>query len=992
MQSQSIMFDAQQANRQLEILGRSPESVKLRFFPKDKGGARKADGLDAAQIISLTEQGWGAYLVVNPGGHRDRDITKCVAIFAEWDDIPIEDQTMLWKEKGMPEPSLQVFSGGKSIHTYWVLDEPISVERWKLLQRDLLDHLDADRSLKNPSRVMRLAGAFHQSGKKSEIVGDSGQRYSFEFLHSIVGGKPIFNISPLEKIDYPVPGAVPLEVALSRLNRERLESGVAQGSRNSAAFELASDAIGVENYLQSSGQNFDGSARHLYDEFVGRCSPPLPKTEAEATWKSAQQSNKGACLSPHKIENCVRSWHWREGGEDRPQSTAAPKAQSTAAPKAKAKPLDIHRELTTIATQNLPESERKIAIAEVADASGLPSRDIWGIYWSIAKELDREDEKGEIQGELDDLLKARQSEIKLSDVLPERLAQPLEQLAKWQNLRPEIYLMSVLAAVSSLHKNGTDITLHSSLDFRVTPNLFVGIVAESSQKKSPILKAAIGDPLRVLHREESERHKQATKDHEKQCNELLEKDKKAELPEKPERRLHYFTRTTGEAILRQASRQPDHGLIYRTDELKALFGSQNAYRRGRGSDQEDLLEFYDGTGGVVLRTEGVRDDVETLNLAICGAVQPPVLDKLVGDEGDGNGKWARFIFVNQPTTAATMPDDGGSIDLTNLLAGIYREIDGLAQMKYVLTDRAFKRFQSIYNELEQRRCQDPSQPMRAVWGKSAGRIGKLALNLHVLEWALTPPEQRHPIPEPEIELKTIEKAIALTNLAAQQIQSLYCQFDDSEDRLAPHFMKVLELAERKGNWIKAKDIQLAFTKSKRPSPDKVRQWFAQLCEMGYGVLEGSGRKLKFRLEPKVDNGRHKVDRVSTVETSTPQVIGETVDKVDTVDGFSPLPDGHQSNTEGKTDTLSTPSTLSTNGSKPVTAGDAAVDESSTKASTAPTKPKTVRDKAGICDRKGNPQTWAVLHCTGNTLKLYLPGMGETKSVRIDQVAPEHLVW
>ena len=60
----------------------------------------------------------------------------------------------------LPGATLQVDTGGKSVHNYWVFAEPISVDDWKSLQTRLLDHADADRSLKNPSRVMRLPGTF----------------------------------------------------------------------------------------------------------------------------------------------------------------------------------------------------------------------------------------------------------------------------------------------------------------------------------------------------------------------------------------------------------------------------------------------------------------------------------------------------------------------------------------------------------------------------------------------------------------------------------------------------------------------------------------------------------------------------------------------------------------------------------------------------------------------------------------------------------------
>ena len=82
----------------------------------------------------MAKRGRGVYAVINDGGDTDSEITQCRAVFCEWDDRPKEWQIDAWKGLGLPEPTLQVDTGGKSIHNYWVFAEPISVEDWKSLQ------------------------------------------------------------------------------------------------------------------------------------------------------------------------------------------------------------------------------------------------------------------------------------------------------------------------------------------------------------------------------------------------------------------------------------------------------------------------------------------------------------------------------------------------------------------------------------------------------------------------------------------------------------------------------------------------------------------------------------------------------------------------------------------------------------------------------------------------------------------------------------------
>ena len=160
--------DRSQALRQLELLGYKPEDkISLRFFyPSDdprKGSdkGRKADRLNWKEISAYQLAGRGVYFVINGGGHKDRDVTVGRAIFCEHDHLPKEIQRDLWKTLNLPSPTFQVDTGGKSIHSYWVFVEPIPIADWCELQRDLLEYVDGDRSIKNASRVMRLAGCWH---------------------------------------------------------------------------------------------------------------------------------------------------------------------------------------------------------------------------------------------------------------------------------------------------------------------------------------------------------------------------------------------------------------------------------------------------------------------------------------------------------------------------------------------------------------------------------------------------------------------------------------------------------------------------------------------------------------------------------------------------------------------------------------------------------------------------------------------------------------
>lgn len=187
---------AQEAERFLYLLGKDPAQTWFRTITPGSGAnrsrcGRDLHGFDAAALQADNEAGASIYLVTGDadratgkdksgkptGCVQDSDITCCRALFAEWDDRPIAWQLHAWKELELPEPTVIVTTGGKSAHLYWTLSEPMAPDAWRVLQRRLLAYCDADRSLCNPSRLMRLPGFAYidkntrvSNGHRAEVV------------------------------------------------------------------------------------------------------------------------------------------------------------------------------------------------------------------------------------------------------------------------------------------------------------------------------------------------------------------------------------------------------------------------------------------------------------------------------------------------------------------------------------------------------------------------------------------------------------------------------------------------------------------------------------------------------------------------------------------------------------------------------------------------------------------------------------------------------
>jgi hypothetical protein len=220
-------FDA--ARQFLAALGKPKGAIRLRGFYA-KTDPRKADdkGRKGAPTKSLMEE-WvadrrGVYVVINNGGDNDADITECIAFFIEWDDRPKDWQVTAWREYGLPEPSLQVDTGGKSIHNYWILSEPVDAVRWRAVQTRLIDYTKSDAQLKNPSRVMRLPGMPNAAtGVPVAIIHQTEERYTVDQIEACIPEPdPVLAASPDPRIerarsftDYEAQGLDEIQKALS---------------------------------------------------------------------------------------------------------------------------------------------------------------------------------------------------------------------------------------------------------------------------------------------------------------------------------------------------------------------------------------------------------------------------------------------------------------------------------------------------------------------------------------------------------------------------------------------------------------------------------------------------------------------------------------------------------------------------------------------------------------------------------------------------------
>jgi len=333
-----LKIDQQQAEAHLKALGyEQGKKAYMRYIHPVSKSSKKATKLDFFKVNRYQSQGYDVYFVVNGGGDTDSAVTQCRAIFYEHDNLDKSIQLALWKTLGLPEPTIQVDTGGKSIHSYWVFDSPIAQKQWRELQADLLEFSDGDRALKNPSRILRLAGSWYMKGNKpgttqAAIVSNSGKRYSYEQLRGVIPTqhssapdlvtiqqitpKNSFSISAstnlrCEDIQVPIPESVPIYNCLSKESRALIEFG-ASADRNINGAKLARDLVGTANYLQSIGQWFEGEPLQLFLDYCHRCPSGngWNENEWQAIWKSALRDNPSPSCKVKGVEICLKAWYW----------------------------------------------------------------------------------------------------------------------------------------------------------------------------------------------------------------------------------------------------------------------------------------------------------------------------------------------------------------------------------------------------------------------------------------------------------------------------------------------------------------------------------------------------------------------------------------------------------------------------------------------------------------------------------------------------------
>jgi hypothetical protein len=591
----------------------------------------------------------------------------------------------------------------------------------------------------------------------------------------------------------------------------------------------------------------------------------LPKSDGLDIFDWIGQEN----LSPSGIRTAI--------GEKKvfEVSTPTPQATSNVVPLHRVQNLSISElggEIDELLDSDLKKSQLQLKISELTQKYRVNSTDVWKIYRERQQELEQEADQEGTATEVAQLLASKSASLNLTAIFPQELAEAITRLAHTLNIKPECYALALLTQVSTLLKPGTRTMLYPQTNFRVCPNFFGALIAESSQKKTPIIRAIITDPMEKLNAASRKAFKEAEAAYEEELNAWTasKSEDKGSKPQKPGRKVYYITTATGESIPKQAARVPDQSLMWVADELAGMLKSPNQYRSGKGADEENLLEYWSGGGAAVLRADGLAVDAPHVGLSIFGNIQPKVLAQFLGDGSDDNGKFARFELIQQPLAATELFEDAPSVDLTPMLAALYEHLDPLPPQNFQLDTPARKLFIAYYNQCERDRVKNLKQGMRAMLGKAPEKVGKVATILHAIHGAFKGGKISESIPA-----EIVRGAIQFVKYTTEQALSVNLDICEPS-ALAPNLARILDRARVNGGTVCVREYRDTFNKKTRPESQLVKEWFKELENLKHGYVTQKGLNFSFTLSPQ-----------STVSTLDANPDAVSVYRVHSSDSSSP---------------------------------------------------------------------------------------------------------
>ena len=452
---------------------------------------------------------------------------------------------------------------------------------------------------------------------------------------------------------------------------------------------------------------------------------------------------------------------------------------------------------------------------------------------------------------------AAATEIKIEDIFPIELARDIKKITTYLPYKDSLMILCFMTAVAPLIRLGTKINCNPFSDFVLPLNLYGCVIGQSGSKKTPLMRLLIEDPLKGVKSDIARENYKAGQQYVRDL--AAYQSSGGDKPERPAYPIVMIKDATAESLEKQLIQQERAklGLLRLNDELAGYIKSFGAYKQGKGKDEEQHLELYDGGGPSTLRMEENRYAQQS-SYSIFGGAQPEVMKKLQQGQ-DHNGKWARFIFdylEAKPTKLATS-GTAAEKEKFNMakerLSDFIREVRAFRTNSLELSPEALEKFADFEFARQGVVSKKGIKPAHAaIFNKSAGKVGRVAGILHIIEQVQAKIKNKilqgdSYVDEPplsEVQVETINKAIDLVNYWDSLSNNIAAK--SSESSVDEILKRLLHIAAKSKTPVPFTELKkgLSWDHRMKYTTAEIYTYIEKLEELDLGVISKGPREGK----------------------------------------------------------------------------------------------------------------------------------------------------
>ena len=190
-----------------------------------------------AEMVAWNNAGYGLFMVVNALDGHGREISNVAHIRAHFVDLDAVDAPARLAEASVwqPSPSFMVNSSPNKYHVYWPVVPYLDNERYTGIQRKMRQLFGGDKSVTDPTRVMRLPGSLnHKYGAPhlvtcsalagyGQVIGIDTLTAALEYVQVINGAEGIRH--PLGAPEQAAPSLAWVQRALEMADPNQMDRG-----------------------------------------------------------------------------------------------------------------------------------------------------------------------------------------------------------------------------------------------------------------------------------------------------------------------------------------------------------------------------------------------------------------------------------------------------------------------------------------------------------------------------------------------------------------------------------------------------------------------------------------------------------------------------------------------------------------------------------------------------------------------------------------------